>query len=87
MASDEVLGLLDQVLKHFAVMQFRKRSFEDVQCQQMLKRIAALCHTHPFPPPPLFPPGVLGGLLTALTQWPCCWHHKKIFALSHLTTQ
>lgn len=32
-ASDEVLGLLDQVLKHSAGMQLRKSGFEDVQCQ------------------------------------------------------
>ena len=59
MTGDEALGLLDQVLKYFAMMCFRK-SFvfflnKDFQCRQILKLIAALSHAEPSPPPPHVP--------------------------------
>ena len=52
-ASDEVPGLLDQVFKQFAMMQFRKRSFLGFPMSTNLKLIAALCRTHSLPPLPL----------------------------------
>lgn len=59
MVSDEVPGLLDQVLKYFGMMQFGKRFFfKDIQCPQILKLIAALCPTYSLPPSPFVPPRI-----------------------------